>query len=81
MAYGAELGGIGPLDQTGAVCLWNIGPRERRRRMAFGVVLLAVGVVGTLPLALTGAAWWLRLALFLLFWGGALGFFQAWEKT
>ena len=66
---------------TSTVCFINIGPRERRKRLAFGISLLA--------LALTLATWTIvvdmsrpwRLALLLPFWAGALGVFQAREKT
>jgi hypothetical protein len=63
------------------VCVPNIGPRERRRRLVAGVVMLAIGALAALALALTGAERGWALALLLPFWGGASGVFQAREKT
>ena len=67
--------------RPGAPCIPNIGPRERRKRFVLGVVLLAIGTVAAVSLIATSvhAAW--RLGLFLLFWAGAVGIFQAREKT
>ena len=64
-----------------AICTTNIGPRERRKRMTFGIVSLVVGAgFGAALLALgLGRAW--RLALFLPFVGGGVGIFQALDKT
>ena len=64
-----------------AACIANIGHRERRRRMGFGVVLLAAGVgLAALLVGLQADRLW-RLLLFLPFWAGAVGVLQAWEKT
>ena len=59
----------------------NIGPRERRKRLLMGVGMLAVGAASALALIATGVprAW--RIGLFFPFWMGALGIFQAREKT
>ena len=59
----------------------NIGPGERRKRLLMGVTMLAVGASLALTLILIGAPRQWRLTLFLPFWMGALGFFQAREKT
>jgi hypothetical protein len=59
----------------------NIGPRERRKRLAFGFAALGVGTVIGLLLILIHAPLIWRLPLFLLFFFGALGVFQAREKT
>lgn len=68
-------------NDSATVCIANIGPRERRKRLGFGLVLLGIGVVGAfiLVVADVGRAW--RMALFLPFWAGALGVLQAREKT
>jgi hypothetical protein len=65
----------------GAVPLANIGVRGRQRRMTNGVALLAAGGVGAALLIASGQprAW--RLVAFAPFWLGALGVFQAREKT
>lgn len=67
--------------ETGAVCIANIGTRERRKRLTFGIVLLAVAVVVCVVLVATGTSRAWRLALFPLFWAAGVGVFQAWEKT
>ena len=68
--------------QSGSdVCIANIGPRERKFRLVSGIVLLSVGVSILGALALFGAGPLWGLALFIPFWGGATGFFQAREKT
>ena len=65
----------------GAACVPNIGPRERRKRSLGGVVALVVGVGLALFMISADVARAWRLALFLPFWFGALGVFQAREKT
>lgn len=59
----------------------NIGPRERRTRLTLGIAALVVGVGLVALLVVTGAprAW--RLLAALPFWGAALGYFQARDKT
>lgn len=62
-------------------CVVNIGPRERRKRLASGLVLLAasVGLAAFLSATGAGRAW--RVSLFPLLWISGLGFFQAFDKT
>ena len=59
----------------------NIGPKERRKRLIIGLVMLIAGFGGLGVLIATGVgpAW--RVGLFLPFWLAALGYFQAWEGT
>jgi hypothetical protein len=59
----------------------NIGPRERRKRLIFGVALF--GVSGVIAAVLLGDGIWRgwRALLFLPLFGGALGVFQARERT
>ena len=68
------------MDTTTA-CIANIGPRGRRRRMRFGMVIFALG--GLAAVALFQVHWprFSRVVLFLPFWLGALGVFQAAGKT
>jgi hypothetical protein len=63
------------------VCIANISPRERRRRLTSGVVMFVVSVAILLALLATGVDRWWRLPLLLLFWGAATGFFQWRDKT
>jgi hypothetical protein len=55
----------------------NIGPRERRKRMAMGIAMLALGAALAAVLTARGAAPWWRASLFVPFWLGALGLLQA----
>jgi hypothetical protein len=64
-----------------AVCIPNIGPRERRRRLIAGVVMLAAGVGAAAVLHVLGVERWWALALIVPFWGGATSVLQAHEKT
>jgi hypothetical protein len=59
----------------------NIGPRERRKRLMFGSAALAVGAAIALLLIFIDAPLGWRAPLFLPFFFGALGVFQAREKT
>jgi hypothetical protein len=63
------------------LCVQNIGPAERRKRLTMGVVTLFVGLAIGILLVVTGANRFSRVILFLPFAGGAVGFFQAREKT
>ena len=59
----------------------NIGPRERRRRLAFGLAVWA-GTAAALAalLAIDAPRLW-RLTLVIPLWVGGVGFFQHREKT
>ena len=59
----------------------NIGPRERRKRAITGVLALLVGLAAFVSLLAIGAPRVWRLGLFLPFWFGALGWFQAQAHT
>ncbi len=68
-------------DGDGEVCISNISPRERRKRLIGGVVQFAITLAILAALIATGADRWWRLPLLLLFWGAASGFFQWRDKT
>jgi hypothetical protein len=59
----------------------NIGALERRKRLTFGIVASSVGVVIAVLLVVVHAPVVWRLPLFLPFYVGALGIFQARDKT
>ncbi|HTY07169.1 MAG TPA: hypothetical protein VMC86_11660 [Gemmatimonadales bacterium] len=59
----------------------NIGPRERRRRLAFGLVFGLAGLAGTAALLSHGAPRPYRALLFVPFWVSAIGCFQYLDKT
>ena len=70
-----------PEGDNETVCLQNIGPGERRKRLRFGAVALTVGVLAAAGLILLQAHPGWRVALFLPFTSSAIGFLQAREKT
>ena len=76
---------VDPLPQMlrtpARVCIPNIGPRERQRRLLFGIFALGLTAVLLVLLQVYGAERWLRFALFVPLWGASLGIFQATEKT
>ena len=63
------------------VCIPNIGPHERKKRLWIGSILLAVaaGIALTLAFAPIERAW--RLLAFVPLWAGATSLFQVYEKT
>lgn len=63
------------------VCFTNIGPREQRRRLVFGVAAYAVGFALAALLLGSGVAPLWRVLLFLPFAAGGIGYFQARDKT
>ena len=68
-------------EETQEVCIANISPLERQKRLRFGITqfifaLLVLAVMIGLHL---NALW--RLPLLLLFWASAIGYFQARDKT
>jgi hypothetical protein len=63
------------------VCIPNIGPRERRRRLIGGGCLLALGAIAAaLLLGFDARRAW-RIVVLVPVWGGALGLLQVREKT
>ena len=64
------------ISAAGTACIANIGRAERRRRLAFGVVAFALGVVVFAALLLGGTDRWWRLALVVLFFPAAVGHFR-----
>ncbi len=68
-------------SQEGDFCIPNISPRERRKRLVFGVVSLALSLAMLAALIGLGADRWWRLALLPLFISAATGFFQWRDKT
>jgi hypothetical protein len=59
----------------------NIGPGGRRMRVLGGSVLLVLAVGAAVSLVMLGVDRGARLALFALFFGGALGLLQARDNT
>jgi hypothetical protein len=67
--------------RPGEVCFVNIGPRGVRTRRVLGVIGFALGALGVAGLVAFGAPREARALVFVPFWIGALGWFQAREKT
>lgn len=58
----------------------NIGPEGQRARLLYGLIGLGVGIVIAFGLFYFDLGRWWRLVLFLPFWQGGLGIFQALHK-
>ncbi len=68
-------------DKTEGECIPNIGPNERRKRVVFGTIALAIGVALSIYLMTIASPRPWRLLVLLPFWSGTVGFFQARDKT
>ena len=66
---------------SGIPCAPNISLRERRVRLISAVISFGLSVAILAALIAAGASRWWRLPLCLLFWAGAIGFFQWRDKT
>jgi hypothetical protein len=64
-----------------SICIANIGPRERRRRLRGGFVALAFAALGVVLLWTTGASRGWRALLFVPLLFAALGLLQVRAKT
>jgi hypothetical protein len=63
------------------MCIPNISAGERRKRLAGGVIQFVIGLGILAALMAFGVDRWWRLALLLVFWGSASGFFQWRDRT
>jgi hypothetical protein len=70
-------GGEGSYD----VCIANISPKERKKRLNYGIQQFVFGFIVLAVLLVTGAdkAW--RLSLFIVFASAAVSCFQSYDKT
>jgi hypothetical protein len=59
----------------------NIGPKETRKRLLMGVVMVTAGVVLAIIFSRTGVSRGWYSGLFLPFWMGTLALCQARKKT
>ena len=68
-------------DETPEVCIANISPLERQKRMRFGIqqFVITLMVLGLMILLHLNPLW--RLPLLFMFWAAATGYFQARDKT
>lgn len=68
-------------NDSGNVCIANISPAERKKRMRFGIVQFVFGAILLVVLLLLGADKDWRLPLFMIFAAGGSSIFQALDKT
>ena len=80
--YFLELNGSSNKQQEAEeVCIANISPLERQKRLRFGVrqFIFTLAVLGIMIVSGLNPLW--RLSLLFLFWAAATGYFQARDKT
>ncbi len=68
-------------DGNYEVCIANISPAERRKRLRFGIIQFGIGLVIFAALLIIGADKIWRLVLILPFGAGAASYFQWRDKT
>jgi len=59
----------------------NTGPVEQRKRLVMGMAMIGVGIALVAFLSWAPVNRWWGAGLFFPFWMGALGIFQALERT
>ena len=67
--------------EIGEVCIANISPAERQKRLKFGIQQFVITLAFLGVLMVLGVNHFWRLPLLLLFWASATGYFQAKDKT
>lgn len=67
------------IDTT--ICIANIGPQQQRLRLRFGLMMFAIGIVIAIVILVARVDPGWRIGLFVPFYLGAIGFFQARDKT
>jgi len=65
---------------TSVVC-FNLGPRERQKRLVVGLMGIVVGIAAFVMLRASAAPWWGYLVLMPIFMAGAVGLIQWRERT
>ncbi|HLO34316.1 MAG TPA: hypothetical protein VK249_34545 [Anaerolineales bacterium] len=78
---GLDLNPSQPDEKLEEVCIANISPLERQKRLRFGIIqfILSLIVLGVLIVFGVDRLW--RLPLLFMFWAAAVGYFQARDKT
>ena len=68
-------------EEVGEVCIANISPLERQKRLKFGIqqFVITLVILGVLIVLHVNHLW--RLPLLFMFWAAAVGYFQARDKT
>ena len=67
--------------ESGPTCIPNIGLQERRKRLRTGIIALTIAALIGLFLIFSDWAWWTRFVVFVFFFSGFLGIFQAQDET
>ena len=68
-------------EEIGEVCIANISPLERKKRLKFGIQQFIITLVTLAVLIIAGADPLWRLLLFFLFSAATVSCFQALDKT
>ncbi len=68
-------------EEIGEVCIANISPAERQKRLKFGIQQLVITLVILGVMLVLGLNHFWRLPLLFMFWAAATGYFQAKDKT
>jgi hypothetical protein len=70
-----------PNEDGEEVCVANISPIERQKRLRFGITqfVITLAILGIMLAFGVDRLW--RLPLLFLFWAAAVGYFQARDKT
>jgi hypothetical protein len=81
LVYFSNLNNFSKEEEGGEVCIANISPLERRKRLIFGIrqFTFTLLVLAVLILLHLNPLW--RLSLLFPFWAAAIGYFQARDKT
>ena len=81
LVYFSKLNNFSKEEEGGEVCIANISPLERQKRLMFGIrqLIFTLFVLAVLILLHLNPLW--RLSLLFLFWAAAVGYFQARDKT
>ena len=81
LVYFSKLNHFSKEEQGGEVCIANISPLERQKRLMFGIrqLIFTLFVLAVLILLHLNPLW--RLSLLFPFWAAAVGYFQARDKT
>ena len=81
LVYFSNLNNFSKEEEGGEVCIANISPLERQKRLKFGVgqFIFTLFVLTVLILLHLNPLW--RLSLLFPFWAAAVGYFQARDKT
>jgi len=68
-------------EEDGEVCIANISPLERQKRLRYGIKQFVTTLVILCIMLVFGINHFWRLPLLFLFWAAATGYFQAKDKT